>query len=73
MKLYQLANDPEIYRDHALSWIVVSDDAEEELSQPFKTKEEAESALKVLETIRLYEAGYAINSIVAILNKGNTQ
>lgn len=42
MKLFQLADDIQVYAETAGHWMVVSDDMEDELAGPFATREEAE-------------------------------
>jgi hypothetical protein len=42
MKLFQLADDPQVYPETAGYWMVVSDDMEDELAGPFAAREEAE-------------------------------
>jgi hypothetical protein len=49
MKLYQLAHDHETYGDQASWWLVVSDDGEQEFSQPFPTEDKAQIHLDLLE------------------------
>lgn len=46
MKLYQLADDVDAYGENAGWWMVVSDDGNEELAGPFKTRAEAQQWLR---------------------------
>lgn len=40
--LWQLANDPAEYGVYALGWVVVTPDGEDELSGPFRFRQDAE-------------------------------
>lgn len=51
MKLFELADDPETYGEQAGWWLVVSDDAENELSNPFPTEEMAQIHLGLLQAL----------------------
>jgi len=46
MNLYQLADDVGTYGENAGWWMVVSDDGNEELAGPFKTRAEAQKWLR---------------------------
>jgi hypothetical protein len=69
MKLFQLADDPETYEEQAGWWLVVSDDLEKELSNPFPTEEMAQIHMDLLEASEAVLDNWSTGDLAAAVRK----